>query len=199
VKYCELLGGFQGVDTDVRTELRLGTAVIMATGSDDVSPDQRLGALYRAHADALARYAIRCGVAGDDVEDVIADVFVVAWRKLDAMPAAPRDRLWLFGVTRNIVAKHWEGRWRRGRLIERLEGTVPASGVRTASDEILLRDAIGRLPAKDRDVVRLVLWEGLTHDQVAAVLGCSANASRLRFHRAKARLRTVVEAEELDR
>jgi RNA polymerase sigma-70 factor (ECF subfamily) len=182
----------------VDSDLRLGVPVNFDALGDDgaVRAGGRLGHLYQEHAAGLFRYAFRCGVAGDDVEDVIADVFVIAWRKLDAVPAAPGDRLWLLGVTRNVVAKHRESRWRSGQLVGRLTATAQDRGGGTAADQVALRDAIGRLPPKDRDVVRLVLWEGLTHEEVAAVLGCSASASRLRFHRAKARLRTIVEAGE---
>ena len=196
MKYYGSPGGFQGVGTDVRTEPRLDAPVIVVTRDDDgaAGAGGRLGDLHREHAAVLARYAFRCGVVGDDVEDVIADVFIIAWRKLDAVPAAPDDRLWLLGVTRNVVARHREGRWRRGRLVERLTATAQDRDGGTAAELMALRDAIRQLPPKDRDVVQLVLWEGLTHEQVAAVLGCSANASRLRLHRAKARLRTIVEA-----
>lgn len=178
-------------------DLCLGVQVSVVERGEDGGgrPADRLGALYQEHGAALARYAFRRGVADSDIEDVIADVFVIAWRKLDSVPPAPGDRLWLLGVARNVVAKHQEGRWRRARVVARLAATAPISGGATPSEQVALGDAIGRLPSRDRDVVLLVLWEGLTHEEVAVVLGCSASASRLRLHRAKARLRTMVEAD----
>jgi RNA polymerase sigma factor (sigma-70 family) len=158
--------------------------------------EERLQQLYLEHAVNLRRYARRCGVPGHDVDDVVADVFLVAWRKLESIPSPPDDRLWLLGVARNLVAKQQERFWHRLHLMERLRGSAHPQGFESAPDHAALREAIRRLPRTERDVVRLVEWEGLSHDEAALVMGCSPNASRLRLHRAKARLRRMLGGDE---
>lgn len=168
--------------------LRLPARGLSATAGRE----ERLRELYIEHNAGLRRYAHRCGVSGNDIDDVVADVFLVAWRRLESVPSPPGDRLWLIGVTRNVIAKQQGRLWRRLRLMERLRDNVGPQGPEPAPDHAVLREAIRRLPRTERDVVRLIEWEGLSHDEAALVMGCSPNASRLRLHRAKTRLRRML-------
>jgi RNA polymerase sigma-70 factor (ECF subfamily) len=54
---------------------------------------------------------------------------------------------------------------------------------------VAVREAIEKLRPADREVVQLVMWEGLSHAEAGRVLGCSANAVALRLHKARQRLR----------
>ncbi|MHB8429778.1 MAG: RNA polymerase sigma factor [Acidimicrobiales bacterium] len=175
--------------------MRAGSFGKQAAVSDDC--DRLLRALYLDHSGRLCAYAYRCGVPRHDIDDVVAEVFMVAWRKLNAIPDPPGDRLWLLGVARNVIAKRRDRAWRHLRLMERLKGS---DHLVTWAPEghMELRDAIRRLPAREREVVHLVEWEGLSHDEVAVVLGCSANASRIRLHRAKERLRQELQGSDRD-
>ena len=69
-------------------------------------------------------------------------------------------------------------------------GLVGESG----SGKSMTARAIDRLLPGDREALRLVEWDGLSHAQAAQVLGCSANAVAARLHRARARLRTDLAA-----
>jgi len=158
--------------------------------------DERMRLLYLEHAGSLRRYAYRCGVPGHDIDDIVADAFLVAWRKLESVPSPPAERLWFLGVTRNLVAKQQGRSWRRARLVERLGNNVQSPDPEAPSDHAVLREAIRHLPPNERDVVRLVEWEGLSHEEAAVVMECSSNASRLRLHSAKARLRSILGTDE---
>ncbi len=48
--------------------------------------------------------------------------------------------------------------------------------------------ALGELREEDREILRLGAWEGLTHREIGRILGCSANAAKIRLHRARRRL-----------
>jgi RNA polymerase sigma-70 factor (ECF subfamily) len=154
--------------------------------------DEHLRLLYLEHADSLRRYAYRCGVLGHDIDDVVADAYLVAWRKLESVPSPPAERLWLLGVVRNLIAKQQGKSWRSVRLVERLRNNIQTPDPEARYEHVLLREAIRRLPPNERDVVRLVEWEGLSHEEAAIVMECSSNASRLRLHSAKARLRSML-------
>lgn len=157
--------------------------------------ESRFLELYNRTAPAIQQYAQRRLLAGaGDAGDVTAEVFGVAWRRLEDVPPAPHDRLWLFGVARRVVARHRRATARRVRLAERLSSTPdnpPAGeqpeGATEIGTEVL--GALRKLRPGDREVLMLVAWEGLTHAEVAEVLGCSINAVAIRVHRAKQRLR----------
>jgi len=137
----------------------------------------------------LLRYAAR-RVGPDAAADVVADVFLVAWRRRDAMPA-DAARLWLFGVAHRVVANHLRGELRRERLAARLasEPPDPALGHPDgAADADVVRAALGRLRDSEQEALRLTEWEQLSIEEAAAVVGISRGAFRVRLHRARRRL-----------
>jgi RNA polymerase sigma-70 factor (ECF subfamily) len=139
----------------------------------------RFEALYRAHGQSIAAY-VRRRVVEHDVEDVIAQVFLVAWRRLAVIPPPPEDRLWLFGVARRMVADHRRSTVRRRRLSERLaeEARRPVGPVGAFDPTQLQIDrAMRSLRPGERQVLRLVLWDGASHTETAALLGCTASPS----------------------
>jgi RNA polymerase sigma-70 factor (ECF subfamily) len=137
----------------------------------------------------------------DDVPDIVAEVFAVAWRRMDAMPYPPRDRLWLYGVARRVVLDHQRRAVRNLRLESWLKANAPAEPDAPVRDPVhlRLREAVERLPPLDREALRLVAWDGLSHAETAEVLGCSVNAVALRVHKAKARLRAELAPAEPSR
>jgi len=164
------------------------------TPHDD--PERRFRALYCAHYPALLAYAIRRTGPSDDAMDIVADVFTTAWRRLDQVPAAPQDRLWLYGVAQRVVAGRRRSARRLRSLTSRLRAevavTVPQqAGGRDPAREQLIA-ALDQLSPTEREALQLVLWEQLSHAEAAQVLGCSANAVGIRVHRAKARLRDLL-------
>jgi len=121
----------------------------------------------------------------------------VAWRRLGEVPAPPADRLWLFGVARNSVADQRRAERRRLHLQARLSQDAVTTGslppAPDPSDE-QVRAAINALRPAEREALRLVLWDELSHAAAAAVLGCSPNAFELRYRRARNSLRDAVVA-----
>lgn len=151
-------------------------------------------ALYTAHYQAIAGYVLR-RVTADEADDVIAQVFTVAWRRFDSVPAPPQDRLWLFGVARNSVADQLRAGRRRLHLRARLtqQAAAPASSGSTADPAgEQVRAAMCALRPADREALQLVLWDELSHAEAAAVLGCSPNAFELRYRRARKAVRDAV-------
>jgi RNA polymerase sigma factor (sigma-70 family) len=147
------------------------------------SPEERFDALYREHAEAVRAYARRRAPAIAD--DVAAETFLVCWRKLDDVP---RNALpWLYAVARNVLANE---RRRLERLAPPERAEVAEPGL---PSDPLLAAAFARLADDDREILRLVAWEGLGFGDVAVTVGCSRVACRVRFHRAKRRLAELLE------
>lgn len=158
-------------------------------------------ALYDAHAPALLAYALRRVAAASDAADVVAETFLVAWRRLDDVPAGDEARLWLFGVARRVLANQRRGEQRRHRLADRLrqELDVRVAPGRSggASDTVAaVQEALDRLDEQDRELLRLTAWERLTPTELATVFGVLPATMRTRLHRARLRLRTALEAVE---
>jgi RNA polymerase sigma-70 factor (ECF subfamily) len=156
--------------------------------------ERRFEALYAAHYQAIAGYVLR-RVAAHEADDVIAQVFTVAWRRFDQVPAPPGDRLWLFGVARNIVANQRRSERRRLHLQARLSQDAVITGSLGATPHSFaaqVRAAINALRPADREALQLVLWDELSHAEAAAVLGCSPNAFELRYRRARNAVRDAV-------
>jgi RNA polymerase sigma-70 factor (ECF subfamily) len=149
-------------------------------------PDARaeFEAVYRRHLPAVGAYLAR-RVARDDVEDLAADVFAIAWRKRDSV--TPGEELpWLYRIASYQVANH------RRRLAMRtsLLGVLAAPDSAPAADALLgsdpeLATAWRTLPARYREVLALVVLEEVPVAEAAIILEVSANAVSIRLHRAK--------------
>jgi RNA polymerase sigma factor (sigma-70 family) len=159
---------------------------------EESSEDDLFRSLFELRYPAIHSYVLRrLGPSSNDVVDVTAQVFAVAWRRRTHIPRSPEDLPWLYGVARRIVSRHRRSTQRRQRLENRLvsEARIPEDAEMSPGPEVLrVRAAISRLREKDQELLKLILWEELTHAQVGVVLGCSTNAVALRLHKARSRL-----------
>jgi RNA polymerase sigma factor (sigma-70 family) len=149
--------------------------------------DARFDALFAAHFAAVRAYVVR-RTDGARVDDVLSETFLVAWRRLDAVP---KDALpWLLGVARRVLANQRRGEARRAALIDRLAGLASRSrGVEPIGDVFgTLGDAIAALSPSEREALLLVAWEELEPQRAARVVGCTPAAFRARLYRARRRL-----------
>src|SRR4051794_7101613 len=152
-----------------------------------------------AERDLLA-YALRRVERPEDAADVVAETFLVAWRRLDDVPAGDQARLWLYGVARRQLANQRRGQLRRSQLAGRLRDELPtamaAAAAASGAEEDragVVRAALGRLDATDRELLALRSWEGLSPAEIAVVLEVPAVTLRSRLHRARKRLRAELQ------
>lgn len=156
--------------------------------------------LYEQTYWPVLRYFAR-RLPGDDdhVRDLTAEVFLVAWRRRHALPPEPLP--WLYGTARHVLGNDRRSAQRRRRLAERL-GQDPTGPVdlRTHEhhhtgdhDRAWVHVALEQLSESDQEVLRLAAWEELSTDQLALALRCSRSAAAMRLHRARERLRAVLD------
>ena len=161
---------------------------------------ERFELLYKSCYQEIYAYVARRMVGSrDEAPDIVAEVFSVVWRRMDAVPCPPHDRLWLYGVARRTVLDHQRRAARKQRLESRLMANASAqrdSGPVSDPSHLRLRSAVERLRPLDREALRLVAWDGLSHAEAAEVLGCTVNAVSLRVHKAKARLKAELAVAE---
>ena len=157
--------------------------------------EARFDRLYAEHGRAVLAYALRRTSDAQGAADVVAEVFLVAWRRLDDVPSAEGGRLWLYGVARHALANQQRSERRRERLADRLRRELPAAvqSAPPAPETEAIRAALGRLGSEDQEILRLAGWEEITPGEIATVLGISQVATRSRLHRARRRLRAALQ------
>jgi RNA polymerase sigma-70 factor (ECF subfamily) len=157
--------------------------------------EARFAVLFRSHHMAVRHFVTRRAWP-DAVDDVVADTFLVAWRRLEEVPADPLP--WLLRTARNCLSNHRRGALRGAALLERLRvehaGSSGDEHDVTAQRESILR-ALGRLSDDERELIMLTEWDGLTPARVAATLGGTSAQVRARSYRARRKLRRALEAE----
>jgi RNA polymerase sigma factor (sigma-70 family) len=158
------------------------------SGRDDRR--RRFEDVYTANCGPILGYVLRRTSSPHDAADVLAETFLVAWRRLDDVPAGDQARLWLYGVARRVLANHHRGEQRRLLLTDRLRADIAAAyrPPEFAGELAEIAAAYRSLPAADRELLALISWEGLDTGAAAEALGCSRNAVRIRLHRARRRL-----------
>ncbi|MFC9970326.1 RNA polymerase sigma factor [Spirillospora sp. NPDC127200] len=153
--------------------------------------------LYEAVYADLLRFVQRRGHP-DRAEDVVADAFLVAWRRIEELPEGRDDaRAWLFGIARNVLLNDRRGAERKRTLGVRLREAAllppPIASIGQDTDLVVSRvdlaRAWARLPETHQEALALTAFEGLRAPQAAAVLGISPVAFRLRLSRARRALR----------
>jgi RNA polymerase sigma factor (sigma-70 family) len=125
----------------------------------------------------------------------VADVFLTAWRRLDELPDGDAARVWLYATARRVIANQRRSGRRRTALHDRLrlEAAAPEESPTPDAEEALVHEALRRLGPRDREVLLLAEWEGLSPAQIATVLGCLPVTARGHLHRARRRFRAVFE------
>jgi RNA polymerase sigma-70 factor (ECF subfamily) len=142
-------------------------------------PDGRFEDCFRAHYGAVLAFAIRRLPDRATAEDAAAETFAVVWRRRDLIPEEPLP--WLFGIALRVVANQRRSGERRRRLGDRLEQEAGARGESLEpAERVHRRDAFSRafaaLAEGEREVLRLVAWDGLTAQEAARAMGCSPAA-----------------------
>lgn len=141
--------------------------------------------LFTAHALDVHKYVSRRHV-GNDVDDLVAEVFTLAWQKRDEIPSG-FELQWLYRTAWFVLAN-----------AHRKQSALPIdmNQVEDFSADIAdlvieqgeMRRIWFEIPERDREVLRLVAWEGLTPPQVATVLGISTGGASSAISRARKNL-----------
>jgi RNA polymerase sigma-70 factor (ECF subfamily) len=148
---------------------------------------------FESHYRDIAGYVSR-RVPTADVDDVVAQVFTVAWRRFSSVPSPPEDRLYLFGVARRCVADARRSDHRQLRLHSQLVEASPRTLNSPVTDSRydLVLEAMSRLPELDQEALHLILWDNLKHEEAAVVMECSVAAFESRYRRARNAVREAV-------
>jgi RNA polymerase sigma-70 factor (ECF subfamily) len=156
---------------------------------------ERFEALFREHVAGVAAYCRWCLRSRGDAEDAVAEVFLVAWRRLEDVPTGEASRPWLYATARRVVANEARADARRSRLNEKLNGQPVA--IEQNEEEPLagqVHEALAALAPRDRELLFLAECEGFTASEIGRIMHRPPVTVRVRLHRAKRRFRAAFDA-----
>ncbi|HJR93580.1 MAG TPA: RNA polymerase sigma factor [Acidimicrobiia bacterium] len=169
--------------------------------SNDVRPrpapangdEARFVEVYRSYSRHIQAYCAR-RTPSSQVADAVADVFLVAWRRIDQLPEGDAALPWLYAVAHRVLSHQWRYKARSRKLLERLGGLADVQ--ESSPEVVLLRNeefravlsAASRLRGIDQEILRLTFWEELSYADVAYVLGIGVTAVKERAYRARRNL-----------
>jgi RNA polymerase sigma-70 factor (ECF subfamily) len=157
--------------------------------------ERRFSRLYEEHEREILRYALRRCSEPEDAADIVAETFLVAWRRLGDVPLGAEARLWLYATARRVLANHHRGVGRRTRLADRLRDElrrqIPSQPAAGGGGVV---EALAEMGDADRELLMLIGMEGLTPREAARVLGIGTVTARTRLHRARRRLQAQLTA-----
>jgi RNA polymerase sigma factor (sigma-70 family) len=166
----------------------------MSVTSDN---QRRFETLYDAHRLEVLAYCTR-RVSTGEAADACSETFLVAWRRIDDVPPAPRTLPYLYGIAARVISNQHRTLHRRSRLQERLRafGATPPCdpnvlNVPGERDNDVLA-ALRRLKPKDREIVMLYAWEDLPRDTIAEMMGLTRAAIDQRIYRSYQRLAQIL-------
>ena len=150
----------------------------------------------RLFAENYQQIYVYCRRRADEetARECAAETFLVAWRRIEAVPAGDRSLRWLYGVARRVLANRYRTERRRSNLIFRLGGLAvqsppgPEAVVIQRAEDQEVMNALSRLRPRDQELLRLAVWEELPHKEIGDIFGCSAHAIDQRIRRAENRL-----------
>ena len=154
---------------------------------------RRFNGLFASYGSDIVAYCNWRADSESDAQDAVADVFLTAWRRLDAVPEGDAAKVWLYATARRVLANQRRSSRRRAALHERLAGETAPAEPGSSGEEALVHEALSRLGLRDREVLLLAEWEGLSPAEIGTVLNCLAVTARGRLHRARRRFRAVYE------
>lgn len=151
---------------------------------------ERFDALFSSHAELVHAYIARRH-SGNDVEDLVAEVYCLAWQRIGEIPEG-FELPWLYRTAWNLVAnKH---RKISEIAVDNLEVFSPSS-IPDISEQIVEFEKLGRvwkqLDAREQEILRLVAWEELTGTQLAEAIGLSVGGAASALSRARANMRKL--------
>jgi RNA polymerase sigma factor (sigma-70 family) len=166
---------------------------------DEDQAAELFAGLWDRYAQAIHAYCFRRTAEHALAEDLTSVVFLEAWRRHDTQLTLDDALPWLYGVATNVVRNQRRSLRRYRAALSRLPPQRPEPDfaeelVGRLDRESRMREIlayVARLPRRDRDVLALAVWQGLSTADVAKALGVPEATARTRLHRARARLRDL--------
>jgi RNA polymerase sigma-70 factor (ECF subfamily) len=157
--------------------------------------EQEFNDLFRSYLSETSRFIARRTKA-EDVEDLAADLFALAWQKRDSIPEG-LELPWLYKSARYLIANHNRKQQGRTLILATLQEPQSAPSAESiALADLELADAWKALSTKEKEILSLWAFEGLEPKQLAVALEKSENACAIALSRAKSKLTQLLNSEK---
>lgn len=173
-------------------------------GSPELPAEELEARLARLHPESFGWARSCCGWNDADAEDVLQTTYLKVISGRARFGGRSAFRTWLFGVIRQTAREHRrraESEWARAEELQR-EGDPPPQprgpdiDAERAERKQVLLEALSRLPRRQREVLHLVFYQGLTIREAAEVMEVSLGSARVHYERGKKRLRSFLPEDE---
>lgn len=159
--------------------------------------ETRLTSLHRANAADLLRFIGRRVDTPEDAADVLAETFLVAWRRIQRLPSSDTEaRMWMYGIAKHTISNWNRSVHRRNALSdslrEQLRHAPRATNEPVSSSALDVQRALADLSPSHRELTILVHWDGFTLAEAGAILGLPEATARSRYYKAKQILRQAL-------
>jgi RNA polymerase sigma-70 factor (ECF subfamily) len=170
--------------------------VRMAQGGDDHAFTR---IVYR-HQQAMARRLWRFTRDPRVLEELVQETFVEAWAGLSGYQGDAPFEHWLTRIATRVGYRHWKTRWKQGQsthddALDRLPAP-PTSHAASIEVAEYVHHLLAQLPPRDRLILTLLYLEQCTPDETAHRTGWSHMMVKVQAHRARAKLRKLIEQTE---
>jgi RNA polymerase sigma factor (sigma-70 family) len=166
-----------------------------------VAREARFEQLYNATYRKTLAYVLRRTQNATDAHDVVADTYLVAWRRLDELMQVREPQAWLYGVAYRTLGNLRRTGRRQDKLLSRApladanqNDLDPARSVEVRDQLERVTLAIAQLPERDQEILRLIAYEGLDRAAIGIVLGINARLVGTLVYRARRRLEATLAA-----
>lgn len=150
-------------------------------------PERRFEEVFDASHRRLLAFVARRVDPICDAADIVAETYLVAWRRIGDVPEGDAAIPWLFAVARRLLSNHYRGQQRRLALADRVRTAIEAAPPPPPPGTAVI-DVLATLSPEDQEILRLDAWDGLKPQEIAQVMDISSSAARVRLHRARRRL-----------
>ena len=138
----------------------------------------------------LLRYFARRLTLSEDAADCTSETLLALWRHRSRLPdTEDQRRAWAYGIARKVLANHHRGRTRRAVAADALRAAAATPVAPIPDEAFTAAEALKLLPARDQELIRLIIWEELSVADAGRVLGIRPGTARTRYSRALSRLR----------
>jgi RNA polymerase sigma-70 factor (ECF subfamily) len=139
----------------------------------------------------LLRYFARRVYFPEDASDCLSETLTIMWQKRARIPNdEDQARFWSYGIARGVLSNYRRGHMRRQRLSERLHNELVSDNAFEKVDvDEELTNAMQALKPADRELLILIVWDGLPVSAAGAILGLKPEAARARYSRTRKKLR----------
>jgi RNA polymerase sigma-70 factor (ECF subfamily) len=168
-------------------------ALIAAWRSGD---EQAAAELVRRHARALARFLAGAGATAADLDDLVQETLIRAFRGIARFRGQCQFRTWLLAIGGNVLKD--AARRAKRRQVVPLHEELPAADGDPHDDAVAgesaqrLQDGLAELPRLQREVFLLRAQQGMEYEEIAAALDTTPGAARVHYHHAVKRLKELV-------